>query len=264
MTTPHRTRLWRALVAGPLACALLASTGCDLMPEASSQGAAAWAKTCPKGQQVAAELRADVSGSYGITKTTPDFKQALSDLTARVAMCGGHLRVVAFSGSNAGTAVLFDETVSVKGATSAAKARHVPAAVEQVITTVDAKLPVNTAGLAGGSAIASQLEGGKQYVEQLGNGYQLDEVILTDGLDNKAMPTAEIVDAKTATGAAGRVDVPELPGASVTFAGLGEVAGKPVDSAIANSLVTFYAALCKRTGADHCVAVSDYISPVGG
>jgi len=265
MTPPNGTRVRHARTAVLLAGLTTAClTGCQLTGGGADRGAAAWSKTCPRGKKVAAELAVDVSGSYAVADVSGDFEQALRDLTARVAMCGGHLRVRFFSGSNAGSVVAFDRDVAVIGATAAARARRVPAAQTAVITEVESQLPVDLSDMAAGSDIVGQLAAQAQYVEQLGDDYVLDGVVLTDGEDNRTLPPKVLADTHSAEQAAKRLPVPDLPGAWVTIAGLGEVEGQPRSSTETATLIGFYTALCERTGAEKCVAVSDYVSSVGG
>ncbi|MFT4010678.1 MAG: hypothetical protein QM655_11630 [Nocardioidaceae bacterium] len=264
-TPGRRTRIRKAAVLlVTVLCIALSLTGCQINGTAPDDLGHAWASTCPKDKKVAAALDIDVSGSASVTEVSGGFEQALRDRAARVGMCGGRLRVSAFAGSNAGTETLFDGTVTVKGSTTNAKARLLLAAVDAVVEAVGQKFPLNTAAMAPGSDIVGQLWNAQTYASQLGDGYVLDLVIQTDGLDTKTLPTREIVDTATAATAAQAVRVPQLPGAWVTITGLGEVAGTPVDTTVTEALTTFYGHVCKRTGVARCVVAVDYVSPVGG
>lgn len=265
MTSTNRTPLWRTQSWLAVTAATAATlTGCQLPDMAEADSAGAWSETCPDDRKVAVRVTVDASGSAGLDDVSGDFETAVRGRAARVAMCGGRLRVDAFAGSNAGTEVLFDGSVAVKGSTDTAKARRVPEAVDEVVATVESGFPLDRTGLSGGSDIVGQFWTAQQYVEQLGDGYVLDLVILTDGLDNKTVTTASIVSESTAVEAAKSVPVPELPGAWVTIAGLGEAADEPRDSRETKALVAFYEALCARTGAERCTVAVDYVSPVGG
>lgn len=259
-------RLLRA-VALPVSTLALATllTGCQLPLTTATSSDGAWANTCPSaGRKVAALVEVDASGSTPYTRVEGAFAQALRDRAARVAMCGGELRVAAFAGSDAGTIPLFDGPVPVQGSTTIAKARRVPAAVDTVVAAVSKRFPLHTATLAPGSDIVGQFTSAEQFAAQLGSSYVLDFVVVTDGLDNQTVSTNDITDMPSAKKLGQIVAVPSLAGAWVTVVGLGEDAGQPVDTDDAAALTVFYAELCRRSSATRCDVAVDYTSPVGG
>lgn len=266
MTTSKAIRALRFVTSATSALAVTALVAACSLNQANStlaQGAG-WQQTCPSGKQVAAEIAIDVSGSHRVSGVQGQFEQALRDRASRAAMCGGHLRVEAFSGSDAGTLPMFDGTLGVIGSTTNAKARRVPDAVDGVLSAVQKQFPLDTSRLTPGSDVVGQLWNGQQYVAQLGAGYVLDLVIQTDGLDNMTVSTDQITNVTDARDEADEVTVPDLSGAWVTITGLGETGGQPVDSSVTAALTAFYSEVCKRTNAAKCTIAIDYTSPVGG
>ncbi|GCB48478.1 hypothetical protein SNL152K_5802 [Streptomyces sp. NL15-2K] len=112
-----------------------------------------------------------------------------------------------------------------------------------------------------GSDITAQYRLAGEWSNQVGEGFRLHLVLLTDGFQNVGVDLGKrAISKQEAVELANKTDVPKLPGASVTVAGLGRVAGSPPRSDIVEGLVNFYDALCKKTGAAKCVSVTDYTS----
>lgn len=86
--------------------------------------------------------------------------------------------------------------------------------------------------------------------------------ILTDGLSTVGIdlnqPGLSPVSAVTIAAA---TTVPSLPGASVTIAGIGRMAGALPPTSFVDSLKAFYAEACRRTHAE-CHVVSDLAAGV--
>jgi len=66
---------------------------------------------------LASDVRLDASGTFVAADISGEIESVLRDVAARTAVCGGHLRVSAFSGTSAGTVTLFDEELGLHGAT---------------------------------------------------------------------------------------------------------------------------------------------------
>ncbi|MGN6330309.1 MAG: hypothetical protein ACTHOD_01500 [Motilibacteraceae bacterium] len=219
---------------------------------------------CPAGKKLASDVEVDASGS-GRTAELPSERAAVvRDVARRTAICGGHLRVSIFSASSAATVVLYDGELSLPGATDNARLRRVPELVDQVMTTTTRAYATKVNDLTpDGSDIVAQYRLGSEYVQQLGDGYILRLVLLTDGF--QASSAFGIGDqplsADEAAALAEQVTVPSLPtNASVTVAGLGKVVGQPPASAVVDGLIAFYDAICHRAGAGTCLSVTDYTS----
>jgi hypothetical protein len=179
----------------------------------------------------------------------------------RTAVCGGHLRVSAFSLSSAATATLFDSELVLPGATDNARLRRVAKLIDEVMRTVTATYRKEIRKLSpAGSDIVAQYRLAAEYVAQLGQGYQLQLTLLTDGFQTAGfvLGSAALSEAQ-ARALAARVSVPKLPGASVTVTGIGKVvAGRPAASVVAAGVVRFYDALCAKAAAERCTSVTDY------
>lgn len=221
--------------------------------------------TCPDAR-LASKVDVDVSGSARTTDLVAERIEIIRDAARRTAICGGHLRVTAFSSSSAATTTLFDGDVVVPGATDIARLRKVPHVVESVMAEItpayDAVL--STPPTDGGSDIVAQYRLGQEYLAQLGDGYELSLWILTDGFQttgrgivDRALTSAEAAEL------ASQIDLPDLTDASITVAGLGRVAGQAPTTDVVDGLVAFYDALCDRSQAASCLSVTDYVAGGG-
>jgi hypothetical protein len=214
---------------------------------------------CDKEPRPAADIQIDGTGSSADRQITDERMAAIADVARTTAVCSGRLRVSVFSSSTA-TSTLFEATLRMGGATANARLKRVPKAVDQAMDHIRKAYGPAVARLdRGGSDITAQYRMAGEWITQLGTGWRLRLVILTDGLQNVGtvklgapMPQAD------AAALAGRVTVPRLAGADIVVAGLGHVAGKPVSSATAEGLVAFYDALCHRASAARCITVTGY------
>lgn len=268
--SPGRGRRLMAAVAVSVAMAfsvllVVVLTGCSSGPQGELAADKKLLASCPTAQ-LAGDGEIDTSGSVRATGVPEAYAGALRDLVRRTAVCGGHLHVGAFSATAASTATLYDGDLQMPGSTENARLRHVPQAVEDVMKTVNdayaQKVPSLTPG---GTDIVAQYRLAREYLQQLGGTRQLDLLLLTDGYQNAGFVLGDraLTDAE-ATALAAQADIPQLPGATITVAGIGKTAGQ--DSAPTNVITgikTFYDALCQRTGATTCVSVTDY-TPAGG
>ena len=217
---------------------------------------------CPKGTKVASKVDIDVSGTSRTATLQPERSNAIGDIARRTAICGGHLQVTVFSATSAATVILFDGELNLPGATDNARLRRVPDLITTIMATVTQAYGTKIQQLSpGGSDIVGQYRLAAEYWNQLGAGYKLNLLLLTDGLQNAgfSLGNAPLTTA-AATALAANIDVPKLPGASITVAGIGSVTGQPPSSTVVDGVVAFYDALCKKTEAASCLSVTDYTS----
>lgn len=195
MTIKHGSRLRHAITIAsgiPLTVGLLAA--CQLSTK--SEGAA-YAEDCPNDSKLATSVHLDVSGSFITDKLDGQRLAVVRDSIGRTAACGGHLRVSAFAGSSAGTAVLFDDDLHLKGSTETARLRRIPALIDELTQQIEDgynSLPEMT----GGTDVVGQLRGDQEYVAQLGEGYSLWSITATDGLQTAGVQWRKLIDARTA------------------------------------------------------------------
>lgn len=257
-----RRHILAALIALPLA---LSACGLSTGHAAGELGAnQTLLASCPKGVRLATKVDIDVSGSDRSGTLTGQRLGAVEDQARRTAVCGGHLQVTIFSATSAATAVLYDGEIALAGATDNARLRQVPATVKQITSEVAQAYTANIGSLTpGGSDIAGQYRLAAEYLAQLGSGYRLTLVLLTDGFQTAGFSFSDTpLDTQAADALAGKVAVPRLPGASIIVSGIGQVASNPPSSAVVSGMVAFYNALCRRTGAAQCLSVTDY-TPTG-
>lgn len=212
--------------------------------------------TCPKDQQINSKVITDVSGTSVSPEIIADRLDTIRDVVERTAVCGGHLDVSAFA-ANSVTAPILDVDLKMPGATDNAKLRQVPAAVDEVMTTIEANYqPAVEAAPEGGTDVTGlfRLLG---EARDLRPDMRLEGHVLTDGLTNQGIVIDHALTAEEATSLADSVSVPELPAASVTIGGLGRVAGDPLPSAFIDGMKAFYTRLCANTGAADCLIVTD-------
>lgn len=218
--------------------------------------------TCDPAAPPASFVQIDGTGSSHSEAIATERMTAIESIVRRTAICSGHLRVIVFSASSAATAVLFDGSLQMHGATENARLKRVPDAVTEVMEQVRAGYEPAVKGLhQGGSDITSQYRLASEWIGQLGEPYRLHVTILTDGCQNIGVDLcSQPLSKQEATALGDQVAVPQLSGASVTVAGLGRVAGSPSSSEVVEGLVAYYDALCQRTTAARCVSVTDYAS----
>lgn len=220
--------------------------------------------SCPADKKLASKVDLDVSGSARTAELPNERASIISDVARQTAICGGRLRINAFSLSSAATVVLYDGELSLPGATDNARLRRVPELVDQVTATSTKAYAAKVNDLTpDGSDIVAQYRLASEYIQQLGDDYVLQLVILTDGFQASSAlglggrPLSQ----DEAAALAAQVNVPSIPkSASVTVAELGKVVGRPPASEVVDGLVAFYDAICHRTGAGTCLSVTDYTS----
>lgn len=216
---------------------------------------------CPTDQKLDTLVQWDGSGSNQSDETTSERLAIVRQLARRTAVCQGHLTVSVFSASSGSTVTVYDSEISLDGATDNARLRRVPDAVDEIMSEVEAGLSPAISSLPGGGTDINgvyRLAGEQQA--QLGEGYQLVFVILTDGLNNLSgiVLDSQVLSPDQAAALADQVSVPQLPGAEVTVAGLGRIASGAAPSELVDGLVAYYDRLCENTGAASCMSVTDW------
>ncbi|RFS84148.1 VWA domain-containing protein [Actinomadura spongiicola] len=202
----------------------------------------------------------DATGSSNTAAITGERLTAVRQLITRTAVCGGRVKVVAFSSSNVATVTLLDKVLRPYGATVNARLKRLPALVDQAAVTIRTGYASAMKSLpGGGSDITGQLQHAAEWQRQLGGRWRLHLYLFTDGFHTVGRKLGQAPLSKAAaTELATKTPVPKLPSASVTVAGLGRVAGRPPVSAVVEGLVAYYEALCRRTEAAKCTSVTAY------
>jgi hypothetical protein len=205
----------------------------------------------------------DVSQSGQSDSITASRREALTKIATRAAVCSGHLRVDAFTGSAAASHVVFDGDLKPDGATEIARLRKVTDLVAATMLTIDGGISQAERSLpADGSDITAQFRLAAEYGDQMAatTAITLTVDLLTDGVQTigEVLNTAELTEA-TATDLANHAEVVTLPPtATVKVSGLGKTTGTQPPTRYTDALKTFYATYCRRTGAGDCVVVTDY------
>lgn len=181
--------------------------------------------------------------------------RALDHELSRVAACGGRAKVVVFKSSSAAAFTLYEGSIELSGATDQARARRLEEAVgdvsDQITGTYDGA--ADTLDNSGSDPIA-QLRLFGEWAAQIDDG-EVRLLELTDGLQNVGISTKEIIaDPEVAANA---FIVPDLSGASVTIAGIGEVSGDAPPTSVVDALKTFYSTLCERSNASDCRVITE-------
>ncbi|MGW2120156.1 hypothetical protein [Streptomyces sp. NPDC001758] len=218
--------------------------------------------SCDSSAPPASDIQIDGTGSSASQAITEERMAAIEQIARTTAICSGRLRVSVFSASSAATATLFDGPLPLHGATDNARLRRVSRVVDDAITEIRDAYEPAVAGLGGkGSDITAQYRLAGEWINQVGGNFRLHLVVFTDGFQNVGVDLGKrAISKKEAAGLANKTDVPKLPGASITVAGLGRVAGTPPRSDVVEGLIAFYDALCKKTSAAKCISVTDYAS----
>mgnify|MGYP001240063807 CR=1 FL=1 len=251
----------RALLAGTLAAAAVVSlAGCDGSTAPGELGVNQQIlASCPDGVRLNTVVHEDASGSGSSEEITAQRLSIIETLARRTAVCGGTFTVSAYSAGSAATAPIYSGELTMPGATDDARLRRVPDAVDQVMREITRNWNDALASVPGGGTdVAGMWRLAAEQQAQAGDGYQLVYVNLTDGLDNLSGQNIAALSPADAAAAAADMALPELPGAEVTIAGLGRVNGDPLSSSSVDALVAFYEAACERTGAESCLAVTDW------
>ncbi|WP_280209126.1 hypothetical protein [Nocardia cyriacigeorgica] len=220
------------------------------------------AASCPYGRQLAGRAAIDVSTHMRVIAGDAGRLDPVQQLVRRVVICGGHLRVDAFSGSSAATAGVFDADLHLPGATENARLRREPAMTEDIMKQITENLPKAAAALPlTGSDILAQFGMSTEYFQQLdpdGTRYALDLVISTDGAQSEGVSLGDpSLTADQAVALATRVTAPNLSGASIQLANIGKTANPAPPTSYVDALKAFYGRVCQASGAARCTVVTD-------
>jgi hypothetical protein len=260
--TPSPRRFRLAAVAALTVATTMTACAIDSSPHGELAQDKQTLASCDTSAPPASDIQIDGTGSSDTKAITEERMAAIEQIVRTTAICSGRLRVSMFSASSAGTVMLFDRPLPLHGATDNARLKRVPSVVDDTMTEIRDAYGPAVAGLKGkGSDITAQYRLAGEWSNQLGDDFRLHLVLLTDGLQNVGIDLGKkAVSKQEAVELANKTDVPKLPGASITVAGLGRVAGSPPGSEVVEGLVNFYDALCMKTGAAKCVSVTDYTS----
>lgn len=252
--TTVRSRITARFATATLIGALLAAPACTASPRGGSvESAKKEIASCDA--PVNTYVAIDGTASGDLTTLEGPRRRAIEGKLAEVAACGGQAKVVVFSSSSAATTTLFEGGIELTGATDQARARRLGPAVvavaDQISAAFDAAVPTLESG---GSDPVAQLRLFAEWAGQVDEG-ESRFVALTDGFQTAGIGVDEIVADPEA--AASRFEVPDLSGAEVTFAGIGELATSAPPTEVVDALKAFYRSLCQRAGADICTVVTE-------
>lgn len=247
----------RCLVLGVTAAALAASlTACTTHAPGDTGRLQGVLANCPTDQQINAYVAVDGSGTTRDDSIVQEYLKSIESETEKVAVCGGHIEVVAF-GTNSVTAPIYDGDLSLPGSTDIAKLRRVPDAVAEVMAEVEKNHEGAIALLPQGGTDVTGLLRLFEEAKALRPDMQLQGTILTDGLTNQDVVIDRPLSAVEAEALADQVSAPDLSGSTFSIVGIGRVAGDPLPSSFIEGLKAFYTRLCANTKADQCLVVTD-------
>jgi hypothetical protein len=200
----------------------------------------------------------DVSDSGRSPALVAERLAALDHLLTDTAVCRGHAKVVAFTGSAAATDVLLDRDLEAAGATRRSQLRKVPGLVAGAMDDVRGGLDVAAEHLpSGGTDVLAQMGLAREFHGQIGADRPLQVVVWSDGIASSPVDLNRAdLDVATAGVLVSQVGVVDLSGTDVTFAGVGRPAGALPPTAFVDALKAFYQGACERSGAT-CTVVSD-------
>lgn len=240
-----------ALAAGSLALVTF-FTACGKPPEVAKV-------PCPA-KDLASYTAIDLSNSARDPALVADRLKVVKESLTETAVCRGTARVVAFSNSEAATAVLFDADLKPEGATDQAQRRHAPKLVDAAMVEVHRNLEQAKASLPGGGTdVVAQLRLINEFHHQLGVDRRLTARILTDGITTTGVVLNRPDLTETlATDLANSITLPTMTKSTdVVFAGIGNVSGSDMPpTAFTDAIKAFFTTVCGRLGARSCVPIS--------
>ncbi len=242
------------VAAGSLALLALLSA-CGKPPEVAEVA-------CPA-KNLASYAAIDLSDSARDTSVVADRLELVEESLTESAVCSGTARVVAFSNSEAATAVLFDADLKPEGATDRARRRRAPRLVDEAMVEVRRNLEQAKSSLPGdGTDVVAQLRLINEFHQQVGLDRKLIARVLTDGITTTGvvLNRADLTEA-LATNLANSIPVPAMTkSTNVVFAGIGKVSGPDVPpTEFTNAIKQFFTTVCGRLRAESCLAISDLI-----
>lgn len=238
-----------ALTAGMVA-------GCTATPPGDLGRWQSLLASCPDGKPINSYQAVDGSGTARTDTVTREYVAYIKSQAERVAVCGGHLTVVAF-GTNSVTVPIYDGDLAVEGATDLARLRRVPALVDDVMTEVTNNYQSAVELLPEGGTDVTGLLRLFEEAKTLRPDMYLEATTQTDGLTNQGVVIDRVLSPDEAAALADTVAVPDLQGASVAVVGIGRVAGDPLSSDFIAGMKVFYTRLLERTGAEKTLVVTD-------
>lgn len=186
----------------------------------------------------------------------------IEGMVNQVAACGGYAKVVGFASSAVDTTTLGKRTFATEFGTENARLLRADKKIQELMEDLEANLAGTIDDAApGGTDVLAQLELARQFQAQRGEG-TLYVRLATDGIattEPVRMSTPAFT-VEVANEAAHDVEVPDLTGATVRIAGVGQKAGdgsRQLPTTRVMALVEFYEIACKRTGAN-CLVTTDY------
>jgi hypothetical protein len=262
VTRTARVRLFVAAVAALLFAALLA--GCSPQAAGEVGQLQRLAEQCPDGPL---DVTVDVDGS-GSQDGARISSQALEVVTGQamwVAACGGRLRVMVFATNASETAVVFDESLRVEGATKIARLRRVPDRVEKVTVLVEEAYRQALMSLPrDGSDVMSQFGLAHEHAAGLSDGTAVSWIVVTDGLDTTVPGLADVnVTTDRAAELAMTVPIPDLSGIDVSVVGVGRTTGDRLPTSAIDGLKRFYTDVLAASGATSVTVATDYSLQLG-
>lgn len=241
---------------------LFGITGCDTThaPANLAHGKQI-AASCPVGRSVAGRGAIDVSAHMRAVAADAGRLDPIRQLVRRTLICGGRLRVDAFSGSAAATASVFDADLHLPGATENARLRREPAMTDEVMSTIIKQLPAAAERLPlTGSDVLAQFGMSAEYLRQVdpdGSRFALDLVVTTDGAQSEGVAlTDPAMTVEQAVRLAEQVRVPSLSGANVRMTSIGKTANPAPPTVYVDALKAFFTTVCEASGA-RCTVVTD-------
>lgn len=246
----------RVLTTFTLAAGLTLLAGCTASAPGDLGRLQQLKESCPEGQLVNAYVATDGSGTSNSEAIIEERLDSIETITERVAVCGGHLTIVAF-GTNSVTVPIYDADIRIDGSTDIARLRQVPKHVDTVMAEVATNYKPAVAALPAGGTDVVGLYRLFAEVQSLRPDMRLEVLSLTDGVTNQGVAIDRALSAEEAVNLADTVTVPELPGASLSVVGIGRVASDPLPSEFINGMKAFYSRLCENTRAEQCLVVTD-------
>lgn len=254
--------LQRTLAAITLVCtAAIGVSSCGMSASGQLSENQRLLETCPHDEKQNSFVTSDGTDSGRSDRTDSDRFKIIEEVARKTAVCGGFITVSVFSASSGSTVTVYDGEIDLPGATEQARLRRVPDAVAEIMDHIRDSYEEAIASLPGGGTdINGVYRLAAEQQAQLGDEYQLNLVILTDGLNNMSgvVLDNQALSPEQAVILADQVDVPALPDAVVTVAGLGRVTGEAAPSELVEGLVAYYDRLCENTGAASCLSVTDW------
>lgn len=233
-------------IAAVVAVALITLIGCAPSPTASSSA------ECPDSPLVSS-VYLDATAS----SMSDDYADLVSRIATRTTSCEGMLTVSTFGESSGQTVILLDQSFLVEAPTENAKNRKQQQLAEDAAATVRDKFDTAAADT---PSSATDVIG---VLRLIGEAYAqhpdavLEVTLATDGATNVGVDPAAASSKEAALGLAEQVEVPDLSGVHLTFAGIGRTTS-PVPSTVVEQISVFWERVCERTNASSCTVATQW------